>query len=314
MRQETKDHFLVGTVILGFLSIFKKSQASSLLKPWIPWASRGIKVMWFPLSRWGGELWLSLGFPQGIQTSLHLVRCNTSLNLSHCREVRPSFSSGSLGVHSTSDRKHRVPLTYLLLRENSTWGAFGKLSQIFNQRQGISSHHGTIWGAWSFTRVAVLILIFLYTWDMWLRESLSIPQRSQAPFTVCCGTRDSYGANEGEMGFILCWFRLLRAILHSLVDIRVHLVLWQCSWGLSGVLSRKSRLLPCLIRNTILLCTKCREIKPHLPARGMCHVISWFAAGTWCIFSGYSGDAHSKFHFVQRSQYSCLVTMDTSRI
>ena len=29
MRQETKVHFLVGTVILGFLSIFKKSQASS---------------------------------------------------------------------------------------------------------------------------------------------------------------------------------------------------------------------------------------------------------------------------------------------
>ena len=30
MRQETEVHFLVGTVILGFLSIFKKSQASSL--------------------------------------------------------------------------------------------------------------------------------------------------------------------------------------------------------------------------------------------------------------------------------------------
>ena len=29
VRQETKSHFLVGTVILGFLSIFKKSQASS---------------------------------------------------------------------------------------------------------------------------------------------------------------------------------------------------------------------------------------------------------------------------------------------
>ena len=29
VRQETDDHFLVGTVILGFLSIFKKSQASS---------------------------------------------------------------------------------------------------------------------------------------------------------------------------------------------------------------------------------------------------------------------------------------------
>ena len=30
MRQETEVHFLVATVILGFLSIFKKGQASSL--------------------------------------------------------------------------------------------------------------------------------------------------------------------------------------------------------------------------------------------------------------------------------------------
>ena len=29
MKQETEAHFLVGTVILGFLSIFKKSNASS---------------------------------------------------------------------------------------------------------------------------------------------------------------------------------------------------------------------------------------------------------------------------------------------
>ena len=29
VRQETEFHFLVGTVILGFLSIFKKGQASS---------------------------------------------------------------------------------------------------------------------------------------------------------------------------------------------------------------------------------------------------------------------------------------------
>ena len=29
VRQETEVHFLVGTVILGFLSIFKKSQASA---------------------------------------------------------------------------------------------------------------------------------------------------------------------------------------------------------------------------------------------------------------------------------------------
>ena len=34
VRQETKAHFLVGTVILGFLSIFKKSQASSPFEAW----------------------------------------------------------------------------------------------------------------------------------------------------------------------------------------------------------------------------------------------------------------------------------------
>ena len=97
-----------------------------------------------------------------------------------------------------------VPLTYLLLRENSNWGAGGNLAQIFCQRQGISSHPGTIWCAWSFPRFAVLILMFILTCDGCLRESLSIPQGNQATCTACCGTRDSYGANEGEMGFILC--------------------------------------------------------------------------------------------------------------
>ena len=29
-------------------------------------------------------------------------------------------------------------------------------------------------------------------------ESLSIPHGSQATCTVCCGIRDTYGANEGE--------------------------------------------------------------------------------------------------------------------
>ena len=82
--------------------------------------------------------------------------------------------------------------------------------------------------------------------------------------------------------------------------------------GLSGVLSRKSRLLMCLIENTILLCMKQREVKRHFPAIGMCHGISRVAAGTWGIFPIYSGDGHSKLHFVQRSQDSCLVTTDNS--
>ena len=97
-------------------------------------------------------------------------------------------------------------------------------------------------------------------------------------------------------------------------DINIHIDLRWFSQGLSGVLSRKSSLLTCLIGYTILLCTKCREIKPHLPARGRCHGISRVAAGTWGIFSSYSADGHSKLHLVQRSQDSCVVMTDTSGI
>ena len=82
----------------------------------------------------------------------------------------------------------------------------------------------------------------------------------------------------------------------------------------SAVPSRKLRLLTCLIVNMRLLCTQCRGIEPHIPENGMSDGISRVVAGSWCIFSSYSGDGHSKLHFDHRSQDSCLVMMDTSGI
>ena len=55
-------------------------------------------------------------------------------------------------------------------------------------------------------------------------------------------------------------------------------------------------------------------IRPHLPPRGISHGISRVVAGTWGIFSSYSRDGHSKLHFVQQSQDSCLIRSDTSGI
>ena len=46
----------------------------------------------------------------------------------------------------------------------------------------------------------------------------------------------------------------------------------------------------------------------------MSHGISQVAAGTWGIFSSYSGGGLSKLHFVQPSQDDCLVMTDTSGI
>ena len=62
----------------------------------------------------------------------------------------------------------------------------------------------------------------------------------------------------------------------------------------SGVQSGKSRLLTCLIGKTQLLWTQCRGIGPHLAGRGKSHGFSRVVAGTWGIFSSYSGDVHSK--------------------
>ena len=139
MRQETEVHFLFGTVILGLLSIFKKSQALSPYEAFNSVClSRGHRDVRPPVQMTLTPT-VSLWSPHGIQTCLHLVRWKTSLNLCHCREIGPSFESRPFGVHSTWDRKHRVPLTSLLLRENSSWGACGNLAHLFSQRQGIRS-------------------------------------------------------------------------------------------------------------------------------------------------------------------------------
>ena len=247
---------------------------------------------------------LSVGTLQWTQTSFHLVIWKMS------RYLSPSFESWHLGVHFTRG-KHRVPLTYIFLREKSSWGACGKLayfsfedreSTLISRRYGV---HGAylqlIYWNWCFSRL----------WDGCLRVSLGFPKGCQTTCFIWCGMGYVYGANAGEMHFILNWFGVHQSILHSWGDISV-LVLWQCSWGFSGVPSRKSRFHTCWIGNTKFLCTQCRGIGPHLAARGKSHEFSLLAAGTWDIFSTYGGDGHFKLGFVQRRQDSCLVITDTS--
>ena len=146
--------------------------------------------------------------------------------------------------------------------------------------------------------VALLKLMFLWTWDGYLMESLDFPKRCQATCCIWCVTWDSSWANAGEMHFILRWLGTQQYILYSWGDIRVLLVLWQCSWVFYGVQSRKSRFLTSLIGNTEFLCRQCRGIGPHLAARGKSHEFSWAPAGTRGIFSSYGVDFHSKLLLV----------------
>ena len=186
------------------------------------------------------------------------------------------------------------------------------MAYLFSRSQGISSHLQMIWVASIFRPVALLKLMFLYTWDGCLRESLVCCKVCQVTCCIWWGIRDGYAFNEGEMCFILSWFGVQHYILHSWGDISVLLLFWQCSWEFSSVQSGKSRFFMSFIGNVVLLSMKCRGIGPHLAARVMSHEFSRVEAGTWCIFSSYGGDVHSKLEFVQWSQDTCLGMMDKS--
>ena len=104
-------HFLVLTMILGFLTIFKKCQASSTFEA-LNYASlstcqRDVRPL--VQMRWRPTAFCRVS--TGIQTSFHLAIWKTSLHLSLCSEIRASFGSGNLIVHFTWSRKHRVLLT-----------------------------------------------------------------------------------------------------------------------------------------------------------------------------------------------------------
>ena len=161
MKQETEVHFLVGTVILGFLSIFKKSKASS------PFEALNSMC----LSKCQSDVIPPVQMRRR-PTAISRVYTGESDIPSSCdMKYEPKFKplQGNpaffwvrpLAVHSTWDRKHRVPLTYLLLRENSTLIACGKLAHLFSQRQGISSHLETICGSWNILHAGVLKWIFI---------------------------------------------------------------------------------------------------------------------------------------------------------
>ena len=161
VKQETEVHFLVGTVILGFLSIFKKSKASSPIE-----ALNSLCI-----SSCQSDV-ISPVQMRRRPTAFSRVSTGDSDIPSSCdMKQEPKFKPlqgypaffwvRPLAVHSTWERKNRVPLSYLLLRENSTWGACGKLAHLLSKRQGISSLFETICGAWNFLRAAALKWIFI---------------------------------------------------------------------------------------------------------------------------------------------------------
>ena len=101
VRWENNRHFLVSTEILGFLSIFKKSQASSPCEALNSVClSRDQRDVRLPVQMIGTP---PAFFRVSTGDSDMPSSCEMKYmpELSHCREIVLSFESGPLGVHST---------------------------------------------------------------------------------------------------------------------------------------------------------------------------------------------------------------------
>ena len=99
MRSETEGHFLVDTVILGFLTIFKNCQASSTFEAvnsaCLSTCQREVspvfEMRWRPRAFCRVLTWDS--------DILSFCDMNDEHALSFCREIWPSFESGNLAVN-----------------------------------------------------------------------------------------------------------------------------------------------------------------------------------------------------------------------
>ena len=97
MRREAERPLLVGTVILVFLSIFTKRQASS---PFEAMNSAHLAMCQKDVRHSVQKRWRTMAFSRactGIRSCLHLVRWNMNLHLRHCRETGLVFSQGISG-------------------------------------------------------------------------------------------------------------------------------------------------------------------------------------------------------------------------
>ena len=145
---------------IGIPTIFKNCQASSFEAVNSTWPSscqRDVRPL-FEM-RWRHRAFCRVSTGDSDILSFCDMKDEHALRL--FREIWPSFESWHLRDNFAWSIKHRVPLTYIFLRENSSWGACGKMAYLYSRRQRISSHLQTIWCSRIFHPVALLNLMFL---------------------------------------------------------------------------------------------------------------------------------------------------------
>ena len=137
MRLDPKHPLLVGRVILVFLSIFTKCQASSpfeaLNSTRLLRFQRDVRPPVHKRQRTRAFSMISTEY-SGIPSSCEM---KDEPAIKPLQGNMAFFWVRASQVHSPWGRKHRCPLTYLLLREGSSWEACENSAYLFSRRQGI---------------------------------------------------------------------------------------------------------------------------------------------------------------------------------
>ena len=150
VRQETEGPFVVATVILGFLSIFNKSQASSpfeaLNTACLSRCQRDVRppvhMRWGPMafSRVStGDSDIASSCEIKHQPAFNPLQGNTAF-------LRVRSSRCPFHLRQQTQGPSHIPIAEGILRLRCLW----KFGLLFSQSQGISSHLEMIWGAQSF--------------------------------------------------------------------------------------------------------------------------------------------------------------------
>ena len=137
LRRKKEGHFQVGTVILGFLTIFKNCQASSTFEALnsvsLSRCQRDVRPI--VEMRWRPRAFCRVS--TGDSDNVWSCDMKDEPAIKPLQGNPAFFRIRHLGGHFSWSRKNRVPLTYVFLRENSSWGACGKFAYLFSWIQGI---------------------------------------------------------------------------------------------------------------------------------------------------------------------------------
>ena len=161
VRHSTQGPFLVATVLLGFLSIFNKSQASS------PFEALNSVC----LSRCQRDVSPPVQIRWGPRAFTNVFTGDSEIPSSGEMKDEPAFKPLLGNPAFFRVRASRCPFhlrqqtqgpSHLPIAEGShLLRCLCKVGLLFYQSQGISSHLEMIWGTRSFPRSAVLKLVFL---------------------------------------------------------------------------------------------------------------------------------------------------------